>query len=153
MTRQAQALSEGGRRAAGSARRRPARRRRASGSRRGAGALAPIADSLAAVPDDLGSVKAAAVVLVTDGQETCDGDPAAVIESLADKGVEVTVNIVGFAIDDEALERQFAEWAELGDGRYFSAADEEGLKRALQDALQVPYTVFDAAKKGSKNEP
>lgn len=107
-------------------------------------AKTPIAESLAAVPRDLEGAKAAAVVLVTDGEETCDGDPAAVIESLAEKGVEVTVNIVGFAIDDQALERQFAEWAELGGGRYFSASDEQGLSEALEDALQVPYEVLDA---------
>lgn len=108
-------------------------------------AKTPIADSLAAVPRDLKGAKAASVVLVTDGEETCGGDPAAAIESLAEAGVEVSVNIVGFAIDDEALERQFAEWAELGGGRYFSAADEQGLSAALEEALEVPFEVFDAS--------
>jgi hypothetical protein len=108
-------------------------------------AKTPIADSLAAVPSDLGGAEAAAVILVTDGEETCGGDPAAVIQSLRDQGIDVTVNIVGFAIDDTALEVQFAEWAELGGGRYFSAQDQSGLSEAIEEALQLPFTVYDAS--------
>jgi hypothetical protein len=87
----------------------------------------------------------AAVILVTDGEETCEGDPVAVIGTLRDRGMDVAVNIVGFAIDDPALEAEFAEWADLGRGRYFSAEDETGLKQAIENALQVPYVVFDAS--------
>ncbi|MEJ2088776.1 MAG: hypothetical protein P8Y69_09965, partial [Gammaproteobacteria bacterium] len=108
-------------------------------------AKTPIADSLAAVPSDLGGAEAAAVILVTDGEETCGGDPAAVIQSLRDQGIDVTVNIVGFAIDDTALEAQFAEWAELGGGRDFSAQDQSGLSEAIEEALQLPFTVYDAS--------
>lgn len=107
-------------------------------------AKTPIADALAAVPSDLAGAQAAAVILVTDGEETCEGDPAAAIESLRDRGIDVAVNIVGFAIDDAALEAQFAEWAALGDGRYFSAQDETGLTEAVESALQIPYSVFDS---------
>ncbi|MGA9573015.1 MAG: hypothetical protein WBS20_03605, partial [Lysobacterales bacterium] len=107
-------------------------------------AKTPIADSLAAVPVDLKGAQAAAVILVTDGEETCDGDPAAVIESLAEEGIDVTVNIVGFAIDDTALEARFSEWAELSGGHYFTAKDQSGLSGAIEQALQVPYEVYDA---------
>jgi hypothetical protein len=68
-----------------------------------------------------------------------------VIQSLRDQGIDVTVNIVGFAIDDTALEVQFAEWAELGGGRYFSAQDQSGLSEAIEEALQLPFTVYDAS--------
>lgn len=108
-------------------------------------AKTPIADSLAAVPSDLGGAQSVAVILVTDGEETCEGDPAAVIQSLQDQGIDVSVNIVGFAIDDAALEAQFAEWAKLGGGRYFEARDQAGLSKALEEALQVPYSVYDSS--------
>jgi hypothetical protein len=108
-------------------------------------ARTPIADSLAAVEGDLkGARGRAAIVLVTDGEETCEGDPGAVIQALQDKGIEVNLNIVGFAIDDPELEAQFQSWAQQGGGRYFSARDQSGLSGALRDALQVPYTVYDA---------
>src|SRR5690606_24172533 len=108
-------------------------------------ARTPIADSLAAVERDLeGASGRVAVVLVTDGEETCEGDPAKVIESLRDKGIDVHLNIAGFAIDDDELESRFREWAGLGGGKYFSARDQQGLSGALRDALRVPFTVRNA---------
>jgi hypothetical protein len=106
-------------------------------------AKTPIADSLAAVEKDLKGAKSGAVVLVTDGEETCEGDPAAVIQSLQDKGLDVNLNIVGFAINDEDLAAQFESWAEAGGGRYFAADNEGGLSTAIRDALKVPFTVYD----------
>jgi hypothetical protein len=107
-------------------------------------ARTPIADSLAAVESDLkGAEAGAAIVLVTDGEETCEGDPGKVIEALQEKGFQVSLNIVGFAIDDAELAAQFESWAELGGGRYFSANDQGGLSAALEEALRVPFTVYD----------
>ncbi len=108
-------------------------------------ARTPIADSLAAVRGDLRGVEGAAlIVLVTDGEETCDGDPAAVIENLRNSGVELSLNIVGFAIDDEQLASEFAAWAEAGGGRYLAANDTATLADSVEDALATPYVVFDA---------
>ena len=109
-------------------------------------AKTPIADSLAKVESDLKKAPGRkVVVLVTDGEETCDGKPEEVIQKLQDKGFDVTLNIVGFAIDDDALESQFKSWADLGGGRYFSAKSQEGLSESLREALQIPYTIYDSA--------
>jgi len=107
-------------------------------------ARTPIADSLAAAEDDLKGASQAVIILVTDGEETCEGDAGKVIEALRAKGMNVSLNIVGFAIDDAALAAQFAAWAEAGGGRYFGADNQAGLSEALQAALQIPFTVFDA---------
>lgn len=107
-------------------------------------AKTPIADSLAEVASDLKDASGQkVVVLVTDGEETCDGDPEAVIESLTDKGFDLHLNIVGFAIDDDELASQFESWAELGGGRYLSAVDQAGLSDALAEALKTPFSVYD----------
>lgn len=107
-------------------------------------AKTPIADSLAMIESDL---KQAAgprlIVLVTDGEETCDGDPAEVLAKLTEKGIDVRLEIVGFAIDDVVLKQQFESWAEQGGGRYFDASDAASLEHSLAEALQVPYSVFD----------
>jgi hypothetical protein len=109
-------------------------------------ARTPIADSLAKVESDLKKASGRRViVLVTDGEETCDGKPEEVIQMLQDKDFDVTLNIVGFAIDDAALETRFKSWADLGGGRYFSANSQAGLSASLREALQVPYTVYDSA--------
>lgn len=111
-------------------------------------AKTPIADSLAKVASDLSKVKGKKVViLVTDGKETCDGNPAKVIASLKEQGIDVRINIVGFAIDDEKLKEQFKEWARLGDGGYFDASDKKSLNDAVKKALQIPFKVYDKEEK------
>lgn len=108
-------------------------------------AKTPIADSLKLVASDLAAAKGRKiVVLVTDGEETCDGKPEEVIQELHDKGIDITLNIVGFAIDDDELENQFSEWAKTGGGQYFSATDQEDLNAAINTALQTPFTVYDS---------
>jgi hypothetical protein len=105
-------------------------------------AKTPIGDSLLRVKQDLaGAAGGAIVVLVTDGEETCGGDPKAAIESLRSAGFDVRVNIVGFAIDELALKEDFETWARLGGGGYFDAADGAALSRAIRATLQVPYEV------------
>lgn len=109
-------------------------------------ARTPIGDSLKAVPRDLGgSDRSALVLLVTDGEETCEGDPAAEIEKLKSSGFDVSLNIVGFAIDNPQLADQFAAWAQAGGGRYFAANDADGLTDAVTQALATTYTVYDQA--------
>ncbi|MES9991250.1 MAG: VWA domain-containing protein [Candidatus Thiodiazotropha sp.] len=111
-------------------------------------AKTPIARSLELVAKDLAQVAGERiVVLITDGEETCDGDPAAVIEALQASGIDVRVNIVGFAIDDEGLKSQFRYWADLGGGNYHDATNADDLKQSMNHALQAPYEVLDAGGK------
>lgn len=106
-------------------------------------ARTPIAASLGAVRQDLAAAAGPLlVVLVTDGEETCDGDPAAAIEDLRAAGVDVRVNIVGFAIDELMLEEDFERWARLGGGRYFDAADGEALRQAVRSSLREGFEVL-----------
>jgi hypothetical protein len=107
-------------------------------------ARTPIGDSLAKAEADLAKVSGPkTIVLLTDGEETCDGDPEQVIRALADKGFDMRLNIVGFALDDASLESQFEAWAELGGGRYFAANDAARLSGALEAALGVRFVVYD----------
>ncbi len=107
-------------------------------------AKTPIGASLRAVKSDLGAVEGpATVVLVTDGEETCDGDPAAAIEELQRAGFDVRVNIVGFAIDDLALKETFEAWARAGGGRYVEADDGSQLAEAMRSSLERGFEVLD----------
>ncbi|MEZ5440359.1 MAG: VWA domain-containing protein [Lysobacterales bacterium] len=107
-------------------------------------AKTPIAASLAAVADDLAGVEGRAIViLVTDGEETCGGNPEAAVQQLRQQGFEVVLNIVGFAVDDYALEQDFRRWASLGGGAYFQAKDAAALSRSIAQAAQQPFSVLD----------
>ncbi|MGR3512232.1 MAG: VWA domain-containing protein [Paracoccaceae bacterium] len=108
-------------------------------------AKTPIAASLAAAADDLANHQGPkTVVLITDGKETCDGDVLAAIDKLRADGLEATLQIVGFAIDDEALKAEFTGWAERGGGVYIDAADQDGLSSAVKTAARGDYVVTDA---------
>ena len=107
-------------------------------------ARTPIAASLEAVSRDLQGVSGERlVVLITDGEETCGGDPADAITRLRAQGVNVRVNIVGFAIDDAALAEKFRQWSEAGGGTYFDARDAAGLDKALTLAMRPAFEVVD----------
>lgn len=109
-------------------------------------ARTPIARSVALSAQDMASVIGERVlILITDGEETCDGDPAAAIQSLRRAGTDIRVNIVGYAIEDAALARTFESWAAAGGGEYFDAADGSALGSALVAATAPPFRVFDAA--------
>jgi len=109
------------------------------------GAKTPIGASLDKVADDLKSVTGEKlIVLVTDGEETCDGDPAAAIERLRKAGIGTRVSIVGFALDDEKLATTFRRWSDAGGGTFFDAKDAAGLDRSLTEALRPGFEVVNA---------
>jgi hypothetical protein len=85
------------------------------------------------------------LVLITDGEETCGGDPLAAIEKLKGAGVNVTLNIVGFAIDDAKLRAAFEQWSERGGGTYFDGRDAAGLDAGVQAAFRPAFEVVDAS--------
>jgi hypothetical protein len=111
-------------------------------------AKTPIAASLQAVARDLAGVNGdRIIILLTDGEETCEGDAAAVIAEMQKSGVKLTVNIVGFAIDDAALAMTFESWAALGGGQYVGANNATELETALSQAALQNFQVLDAAGK------
>jgi hypothetical protein len=85
-------------------------------------------------------------VLVTDGEETCGGNPKAAIQALRAGGTDVRVNIVGFAVDEVVLKETFREWARVGNGGYFDAQNGEQLKNALVATLRPSYQLLAGTK-------
>lgn len=70
------------------------------------------------------------VVLVSDGKETCDGDPCALVKALRARDASLFVHVVGFDLTREEAE-QLACIAEAGDGLYADASTASDLTRAL----------------------
>ena len=102
----------------------------------------PLAASIEAAGRDLARATGpTTVVVLTDGEETCDGDPEAAIRALRAAGTDVRVSIVGFDVDadDEAAARdRFAAWATLGGGRFVEARDRDALAAAIVASLETP---------------
>jgi hypothetical protein len=96
----------------------------------------PIADSIIAAAGSLPTGDFNSIILVSDGEETCGGDPCAVAEALKDSDVELTVHVVGYGVDD-ATRQQLECIARVSGGSYHDATDAEGLLRALEEALEA----------------
>ena len=106
----------------------------------------PIAYSLQQVERDFGTARGEKmIILVTDGKEECKGNPSAVVSELLAKGFQLRLNVVGFALGDEATKREMQQIAELTGGHFFDAKDAKALRGAIAQALAVPYDVLDAA--------
>lgn len=76
----------------------------------------------------------ATVILITDGLETCKGDPCALGKELRAAGVDFTVNVVGFGLTaDEG--KQVACLADNTGGKYIQASDEQALQDALVETI------------------
>jgi hypothetical protein len=106
----------------------------------------PLADALLQVGSDLGDAPpGSAVVVITDGEESCGGDPAAAVDELRAQGIDVQVSIVSLGVEDEATRAAFEALAERAEGSYTPADDLGSLRAAVEAALNPPFEVLDAA--------
>ena len=76
------------------------------------------------------------VVLISDGKETCDGDPCAVAGKIAKSNINVRVHVVGFDIPKKDRE-QLECIAKLGKGKYFTADTTRGFAAAVTKVVKV----------------
>ena len=83
---------------------------------------------------------AATVVLVSDGLETCGGDPCAVVRAAKKAGVDMVVHVVGFDVKESDVS-QLECVAQAGDGLYVEAGDATQLGAALGRVLSAPAEV------------
>ncbi len=109
----------------------------------------PLIYSILQAVDDLKKTGGGSVILITDGEESCKGDAKAAATQIADSGVNVTLNIVGFTITGETVEAELGTLAGSTGGRYYSAQDGAQLSRAVMLAAlhRLPYDIFDSTGK------
>jgi von Willebrand factor type A domain len=95
----------------------------------------PIAVSLQQAASDFPpTAKERVIVLVSDGKETCQGDPLVAAKALAAKGI--TVHTVGFVVDT-AARGQLQAIARATGGTYFDAPVGPELPETLKSALSA----------------
>jgi Ca-activated chloride channel homolog len=76
------------------------------------------------------------VYVVSDGLETCGGDPVAAARDLHESNAKAIVNIIGFDVVN-ADQRQLRAVAQAGGGQFFSAGSGVDLNRAFTDSLNI----------------
>jgi len=76
------------------------------------------------------------VVVISDGLETCDGDPCGAAKTLAQAGINTRVHVVGFDLGPE--ERAQLECiSDNGNGQYFPANSAEELTTAIAQVQTI----------------
>jgi Mg-chelatase subunit ChlD len=104
-----------------------------------------ITHSLRQVIADFGDVEGwKLVVLVTDGEEECEPDIASALAEAEAAGIDLSLNIVGFALAEEELKQSLAELAASTNGSFFDARNAKALRSELQQAIAFPFEIYDS---------
>jgi len=103
----------------------------------------PIAYALNQAGRDFGSLRSdRAIVLVSDGIESCGGDPIEAARMLREQGI--VVHLIGFGLGNGADEdaASLRAVANASGGRYVTASSAEELKAALAQTVATAFSVY-----------
>lgn len=106
----------------------------------------PVAGSLEAAAGEFAGEEGAVnrVILVTDGIETCGGDPVAAARALKESGIAVTVDVVGFDVASAAEQEALRQVAEATGGEYADAQSAAELNDYFDDQVARTFEVVGA---------
>ncbi|TLD68377.1 VWA domain-containing protein [Phragmitibacter flavus] len=95
----------------------------------------PLAESLRRAAELIpNTAESANILLITDGLETCDGDPCQVAADLIATGIKIRAHVVGFGLT-EAEANTLACITELTGGKLFNPSNGSELLDALQQSV------------------
>lgn len=99
-----------------------------------------IAQSLQLAKEDLAAFDAKRntnlIYLVSDGIETCGGDPVKVAKELSESQVMPLLNVIGFDVNAEG-QKQLKEIAKAAQGLYANVTNQAGFKEELERAREI----------------
>jgi len=87
-----------------------------------------------------GGSAGATVILVSDGLETCGGDPCATVRAAKEQGIDFVLHIVGFDVAKEDVSSLECA-AQAGGGLFLSAENAGELSAALEAAVALPAEI------------
>jgi Mg-chelatase subunit ChlD len=99
--------------------------------------MTPIAASLQAAAADFSGREGQnnIVILLSDGEEDCHGDPCAAAKTLHDAGIHLEINVIGLHVQpNERTQLQCV--AKSGGGKYYDAANAGELKVAASEVKE-----------------
>ena len=99
--------------------------------------MTPLAQSIRYALEDMprSGEQNNAIVLISDGKETCGGDPCAVVEKLKERGIHFTLHVVGMNVAPEDAEQLMCV-ARAGEGYYIPVQTVQEMNRALETIEQ-----------------
>ncbi|TXC89511.1 VWA domain-containing protein [Metabacillus litoralis] len=94
----------------------------------------PIANAINETKKDFEQVTNEAqniIYVVSDGVETCDGDPVKAAKELHDSNIKAVVNIMGFDVDQDG-QKQLLQVAEAGGGKFETVDSADDFKKVWE---------------------
>ena len=94
--------------------------------------MTPLAASLQQAKEDFvfEAPRVNSIVMLSDGIETCGGDPCKLVEDLKAQGINFTIHVIGLDVDDPTRQ-QLSCIAQAGGGTYHDARSQQDLDAAL----------------------
>ncbi len=95
--------------------------------------MTPLAASLEQAKDDFiyDASRVNSIVMLSDGIETCGGDPCQLVEDLKAEGINFTIHVIGLDVDNPT-QQQLTCIAQAGGGTYHDARSKQELNAAEQ---------------------
>lgn len=113
----------------------------------------PLASAVEEAAKDMASFDAEKntniVFLVSDGIETCGGDPVKAVKDLADSNVSPIVNIIGFGVDGPG-QKQLKQMAKASEGIYTDVKDQSELAKEFNKVSELAEKWEEWKKKGNQ---
>lgn len=102
----------------------------------------PITYSLSQAVNDLAHYRGEkSVILISDGLETCGGDPCELAQNIAANNIDLKIDVVGYGVkDDWEAQQQLMCIALNTHGRYYSADNAAELMRGLSESINKSVT-------------
>ncbi|MBD8005747.1 vWA domain-containing protein [Bacillus norwichensis] len=99
------------------------------------GGWTPIGESLKQAAQDFADFSSETntnfIYLISDGVETCDGDPEKEAEQLRKSNIEPIINVIGFNVDMNG-QHELKKIAEQGQGQYIHVADTQAFADSMK---------------------
>ena len=89
------------------------------------------------------TTRSARIVLVSDGVESCEGDPAALAATLNDTALDLTVHVIGFDVSDIEDQSGLEALAKLNGGLYLTPETSNELKEDLNSMMEMEGMAHD----------
>ena len=104
------------------------------------GSYTPLAYALRQSASDFTSGQNNVLILMTDGQENCGGDPAAAAAALKAAGIKVKTYVIGLGADP-TMRSQLSSIATAGGGTYYDASDATSLASSFNAIQQAEHPI------------
>lgn len=100
----------------------------------------PLAKAIEEVTDDFddfdGEDSTNIIYVVSDGEETCGGDPVQTVEDLSDSNIDPVINLIGYQANDEGID-QLKEMAEAAEGNFINATSQDQLNEEFDNTKDM----------------